>query len=370
MHQAQRQQAHALLQDRHIDQAIFGRRETITWLTGFATPIQTGPNVFAAGGPLLLYSDGRFTLIVVNQQEELAAAFGRESDGRVIAYEGYSLEPSIPSAANLVAALKSAGLGSTGTIGVERAYVGDLVTGGLDRASITGIDGWLEPLRAVKTGEEIALLRRNFALTDSGHAAARAAVAPGQREIDVWNAAHSAIQAEAGRRVPLGNDCVVGRRQNNIGGWPEDLELHPGESLIVDLSVILDGYWSDSCATYYAGQRSAEQAAIHQVVREALRFAGSLLKPGAVAGEVDRQVRDYIRERGYIPYPHHTGHGVGTSAHESPRLVPGCADVLQAGNVVAVEPGIYFPGETGVRLEDVFLITANGAEVLTHHDKE
>jgi Xaa-Pro aminopeptidase len=170
--------------------------------------------------------------------------------------------------------------------------------------------------------------------------------------------------------VLLGNDCVVGHRQQNIGGWPEDLEIHPGGSIIVDISVLLDGYWTDSCATYYAGERSPEKAKLHQTVRDTLDFASSLLRPGAVAGEIDRQVREFLTQRGHPAYPHHTGHEIGTSGHESPRLVPGCADVLQPGNVVAIEPGIYLPGEIGVRLEDVYLITADGAEVLTHHLKD
>jgi Xaa-Pro dipeptidase len=370
VHHEQREQAHALLREKNIDQAIFGRRETITWLTGFMPPIQTGPNLFAAGNPLLWYERGQFTLIVVNQHEGPAAAFANEPDGHVISYAGYTLEPAIESIRNLIETLKAAGIGGQGTFGIERAFVSDLVSETLDRSTIVGIDGWLEPLRAVKTAEEIDLLRRNFALTDAGHAAARGAVIAGKREIDVWNAAHGAIQSKAGRVVPLGNDCVAGHRKQNIGGWPEDLELHPGDSIIVDISVVLDGYWSDSCATYYAGERSPEKAKLHQTVREALDFASSLLLPGAVAGEIDRQVREFITQRGHAVYPHHTGHGIGTSGHESPRLVPGCAEILQQGNVVAVEPGVYLPGEIGVRLEDVYLITADGAEMLTHHMKD
>jgi Xaa-Pro dipeptidase len=370
MHQEQREQAHALLKEKNIDQAIFGRRETITWLTGFMPPMQTGPNLFGAGNALLWYERGEFTLIVVNQHEGVAAAFANEPNARVMSYEGYTLEPAITSAHNLVEALKAAGVGRQGTMGIERAFVSDLVSETLDRSTIVGIDGWLEPLRAVKTAEEIEVLRRNFALTDAAHAAARGAVVAGKREIDVWNAAHSAVQSKAGRCVLLGNDCVAGYRQQNIGGWPEDLEIHPGDSIIVDISVVLDGYWSDSCATYYAGERLPEKAKLHQTVREALDFASSLLRPGAVAGEIDRQVREFMTMKGQEVYPHHTGHGIGTSGHESPRLVPGCPEVLQPGNVVAVEPGIYLPSEIGIRLEDVYLITADGAEVLTHHMKD
>jgi Xaa-Pro aminopeptidase len=169
--------------------------------------------------------------------------------------------------------------------------------------------------------------------------------------------------------VPVGNDCVVGTRQNNIGGWPEDRRLAAGESLIVDISAIRDGYWSDSCATYVAGQPSARQLDMHRVVSETLALGASLLRPGAVCKEIDRALRHHIEAAGYPVYPHHSGHGVGVSGHEGPRIVPYSEERLAPGMVILLEPGIYYPGETGVRLEDGFLITEDGAVQLTAHDK-
>jgi len=167
----------------------------------------------------------------------------------------------------------------------------------------------------------------------------------------------------------MGNDCVVGYRAENIGGWPLDHALRPGDSIIVDLSTIRYGYWSDSCATYVAGAPTPRQQAIHEVVGEALAFGASLLRPGAVAGEIDRQLRRFIADAGYPVYPHHSGHGVGVTGHEAPRIVPYSQEILAPGMVILLEPGIYFPGETGVRLEDAFLITEEGAIQLTTHEK-
>jgi Xaa-Pro dipeptidase len=169
--------------------------------------------------------------------------------------------------------------------------------------------------------------------------------------------------------VPVGNDCVVGWRPQNIGGWPLDYEIKPKDSLIVDLSVVLDGYWSDSCATYYAGERTPQQEKMHRTVLDALDFAISLVRPGAVAKDIDQKVRQFIADAGYAVYPHHTGHGVGVSGHEAPRIVPYSDEVLQAGMVIMLEPGIYLPGETSVRIEDAVLVTTDGAEILTKHDK-
>lgn len=375
MHRPQREQTHALLTERGVDAALFASPASITWLTGFAPPVQTGANPFAAAPPLLWWADGKFTLLVVDGLAPLAAAFGDEEDGGVATYRSYTIDGPIDSARHLrdlLQALWSAH-GRLQHIGIESAALPAAVTGVLagaqGGAQWVVIDGWLAPLRMVKTDEELSKLRENFRLTDIGHAAARSAVVAGAREIDVWEAARTAVEQAAGCRVPMGNDCIVGYRQENIGGWPLDFALHDGDSIIVDLSTIRHGYWSDSCATYVAGAPDERQRTIHRVASEALALGAGLLRPGAVAGEIDRQVRAFIAGAGYAVYPHHTGHGVGVTGHEAPRLIPGSTAVLEAGMVILLEPGIYFPGETGVRVEDAFLIVEDGAQRLTTHDK-
>jgi Xaa-Pro aminopeptidase len=139
----------------------------------------------------------------------------------------------------------------SGRIGIElRDAPADIAMGlrEIGAAELVPIDTWLDHFRRIKTPEELSKMQDNFRLTDIGHAAARKAVRPGATEIEVWNAAHAAIERAAGQRVPLGNDCVVGYRKDNIGGWPRDYEIRAGDSLIVDLSTILHGYWNDSCA--------------------------------------------------------------------------------------------------------------------------
>jgi len=343
------------------------------WLTGFVPPILGGPNLVASSYALVWYDNGQFTLIVENGNSELAAPYGNESDGQVVTYLGKSLDQPISSSSQLLDAAKSlTATGQSGKIGIERAFVSDLIAASLHESisEVIAIDGWLEPLRMIKTEEELITLRRNFALTDIGHAAARDAVRVGQREIDVWNALHSAIQAAAGCVVPVGNDCIVGHRSPNIGGWPLDYELYPNDSCIVDISVVLDGYWSDSCATHYAGERTPQQEKMHRTTLNALDLAISLARPGAIAKEIDQSMRRFMADAGYPVYPHHSGHGVGVSGHEAPRIVPYNEEIIREGMVLLFEPGIYFPGQTSVRIEDSILVRANGPELLTHHYKD
>ncbi len=375
MHQEQRQRAHAHFKAKGIDRALLANPYTIKWLTGFAPPVQVGFNFFAGGPPLVWYEDGHFTLLVVDAYAADTAAFDQQADGAVMTHLGYTIEQPLAGTDHLMAALRQAiGKTATGKIGIEErdvpAYFVAQVRQALPgSAEFVPVDGWLEPLRAIKTSEELSKLRENFALTDLGQATARRAVAAGKREIDVWTETHSAIQQAAGRRVPLGNDCVVGYRENNIGGWPLDYEIRPHDSLIVDLSTIMYGYWSDGCATYYAGEPTPQQVGMHRTAQQALELGISLVRPGVVAREIDQKLRQFIADAGYPVYPHHTGHGIGVIGHESPRIVPYNQETLQEGMVIMLEPGIYLPGETSVRLEDAVLVTAAGAEVLTKHDK-
>lgn len=374
MHTEQRNRTRQLLQQHQIDCAIFTNPHSVTWLTGFYAPPQLGQHPFAGAPPLLWYEDGRFVLHVVDGYADAADFFAREPDGELVTHLGYTVDQPIDGLTHLLEKLRRRWQTQQhARVGIESAHLPAAILLALQESmqpsAVDSIDGWLQPLRMIKSAEELTKLAANFHLTDVGHHAARRAVAAGMREIDVWTAVHAAIEQEAGGRVPLGNDCVVNERMFNIGGWPQTHPIRQDSAVIVDLSTLLHGYWSDSCATYVAGRLSPRLTEMHAVVSEALALGASLLRPGAVAREIDQRLRQFIAAAGLPVYPHHTGHSVGVSGHEAPRLVPYSDEVLQAGMVIMLEPGSYVPGEVGVRLEDAFLITATGAERLTHHDK-
>lgn len=368
MHTLQRQKTASLLDSQKIDYALFSSLESVKWLTGFAPPIHLGTNIFVGGPALVWYEKHHFTLIVLDVHQTYAPP--PQSDYDVVTYEGYTIQEPIESGRNLGAALQKFIPPAPRKIGIESASITHLIQNMFAaETEFARIDQWLEPMRAIKTPEEIAKLRRNFELVELGHQIARATVAPGLREIDVWMAIHSAINQATGEIVPLGNDCVVSSRQQNIGGLPLDFVIHPQDTLTVDLSTIHQGYWSDSCMSYFASDPTPQQLAVRQVVQDALEYGISLVKPGVMAREIDQKVRHFIERAGLPVYPHHTGHGVGVSGHEAPRIVPYSEEILQAGMVIMLEPGVYIPGELSIRLEDALLITADGVEILTHHDK-
>lgn len=372
-HQPQREQTHELLKSRGIERALFANYTSVKWLTGFNPPLHTGPSVFSGGPPMVWYENGAWTLLTLDWHAANAGAFGQQPNCALVTYTGYTVDQPLAGQVKLRGLFRRVVQNNlSGKIAAElRDVPADIALSlhEIGAADIIPIDTWIEPFRRIKTIEELGKLRDNFRLTDIGHAAARAALKPGVREIDLWHAAHNAIESAAGQLVPMGNDCVVGSRQENIGGLPLDLAVGEGDSVILDLGTILHGYWSDSCATLYAGEPSAKQRAIHQAVGRGLDYAISLIKPGAIARDIDAQVREFMRREGYPVYPHHTGHSLGVTSHEDPRIVPYNDMVLQENMVVMLEPGVYFPGETSVRLEDAVRVTSDGAEILTHHDK-
>lgn len=356
-HTEQRQRAHAWLKANHIEHALLANPHTVAWLTGFAPPPLQWPSLFVGGPPLVWYADGEFTLIAISGSECEAVP--------VHHYEGYTIETPLAGARHLAAAVQTV-IGHAQTpIAIEQHHLPAFLAPLLGET--LAMDGAFDSLRMVKTTEELGGLRRAFALTDIAHTAARAAARAGAREIEIWTAAQNAAEHAAGQRLPFGNDCVVNTRPNNIGGWPLAHVLQPGSSVIVDLGARVDGYWSDSCAVYYPGEPTTAQKKLHGFVSDALDFAISLVKPGVAVNEIDQRVRTFIAEGGYPVYPHHTGHGVGVSPHEEPRLVPYNLTPLEAGMVIMLEPGVYIPGEAAVRLEHALLVTSDGAEVLTTH---
>lgn len=372
-HQFQRDQTQELLKARGIERALFANSATVKWLTGFNPPVQTGPSAFLGGPPLVWYENGYWTLMVLNWQEINAGEFARQPNCALVSYSGYTLDQPLTGQVKLRGLFRSVVQNNlSGKIGIElRDAPADIALSlhELGAAELVPTDTWLDHFRPIKTAEELQKMRDNFHLTDVGHSAARKAVQVGAREIDVWYAAHWAIERAAGQRVPLGNDCVVSYRNENIGGAPLDLEIHAGDSMIVDLSTILGGYWSDSCGTYYASEPTAKQKAMHQTALQALELGISLVKPGAVAREIDAALREFIRKEGYPVYPHHSGHSLGVTSHEDPRIVPYNEMTLQENMVIMLEPGIYFPKEAAVRVEDAVRVTSDSAEILTHHDK-
>jgi Xaa-Pro aminopeptidase len=182
-------------------------------------------------------------------------------------------------------------------------------------------------------------------------------------EIELYSAAHSAAQNEAGAPVDFGADMLVGERTSLVCGpvaTPGRRRAEPGDAVVSDVSVRHGGYWGDTARTFVVG-RNDEVEETMAGIQEVLRDVARLLVPGARAADVFAATAGAIEER--FPggsFPHHAGHGIGVTGYEPPHLVPADASTLAEGMVLAVEPGVYFPGRFGVRVENVYAVTPAG----------
>lgn len=224
-------------------------------------------------------------------------------------------------------------------------------------------------LRRTKEADEIALLKECMRAGEAGHARAREIVGPGVSELEVYLAVQEAAIRAAGRAgLIYGDFRAATPAQPKAGGLPTEYKLQAGDLFILDYSVVLEGYRSDFTNTQAVAEPTADQQKLYDLVMAAIAAGETALKAGARAADVFTATERPIRDAGLADrFAHHAGHGIGLAHPEAPILVPESEDVLVAGDVVTLEPGIYIPGIGGIRNEHNYLITANGYERLSNH---
>jgi len=231
--------------------------------------------------------------------------------------------------------------------------------------------GVLRDLRMIKDPSEIDALRKAGAAIDRVHARVPEFLVPGRTEADVAADVAEAIVAEGHSEVAF---IIVGSGPNGADPHHEcsGRVLQAGDIVVVDIGGPVEpGYNSDSTRTYSLGEPNHDVVQHYSVLQEAQRAAVASVRPGVTAQQVDAAARDVLAAAGLADYfVHRTGHGIGLSVHEEPYIVAGNDDTLRAGMAFSVEPGIYFPGKWGARIEDIVIVTADGVESLNSRPHE
>lgn len=244
-----------------------------------------------------------------------------------------------------------------------------LVDAGVDAVPASGL---VESLRAVKDAEEIATMRRASALSDEVFAALAQERFSGrtERELAWW--IERSFREGGAEGVSFEAFVGAGATAASPHGVPGDVPIATGVLVVVDAGCIVGGYCSDCTRTFAVGEVSERLAELHALCLEAQLAGLAAVAPGVHGKDADAASRTLIEAQGLgSAYGHGMGHGVGLQIHEAPTLRPESTDVLEAGNVVSVEPGIYLPDEgAGVRIEDLVLVTDDGCERLTQLTKE
>lgn len=221
-------------------------------------------------------------------------------------------------------------------------------------------------LRKVKEEKELELMRKAGELTSLGMKVAYETIKPGLTEIEVAGEIEYAMRKKGGYGVAFETIVASGLRSAYPHGGCANRKIHKGDLVVVDMGAMYEYYRSDITRTVVAGKASEKQKKLYNVVKEAQEKAYRAIKPRAKGKDVDQVARKIIEDAGYgNNFNHGLGHGVGLETHEPPWLRPNSKDKLVIGNVVTDEPGIYFPGFGGFRIEDTVLVQKGRGEKLT-----
>ena len=234
------------------------------------------------------------------------------------------------------------------------------------RVELVGAGGLVEAERARKDPVELDRIRSAAELADAALRSVLERGVVGRTEADV--ALELEIEIRRGGAEALSFAPIVAGGEHGALPHAEPRAVPIGRDtlLTVDWGALLDGYCSDCTRTFATGTLPEDLAAIYATVLEAQEASLAALRPGPSGREIDAVARDIIDAAGHAEhFGHGLGHGVGLEVHEGPRLSRTGDAPLEPGNVVTVEPGIYVPGRSGVRIEDLAVVTEDGHDVLS-----
>lgn len=226
-------------------------------------------------------------------------------------------------------------------------------------------------LRQIKTPAEIVTMRKAGAITSEAFEAVLGKIRVGMTELELRLELENAMFRLGAEALAFQTIIASGVNGSLPHAVPGARKLQKGDMITMDFGAKVGGYCSDMTRTVALGEPSPEMRKVYNTVFRAQAMCEAALAAGKNCFDIDKIARDYIDSQGYVGrFGHGLGHCVGIDIHEDPRLSASCHDVLKAGMVITVEPGVYIPGLGGVRIENTCLVKENGSEPLTTARKE
>jgi Xaa-Pro dipeptidase len=343
----------AEMQKLKLDLVIVGTHEHVQYLAGprftwFFSPVAA------------LDADGHLTLIA--PATTIPQVHAADDVRPYVAQHLFTLrnDQRVASSEALIDAL--AGSRKPRRIGVEFSIAGPCLTGPLG-AEVIDIEPTLYQLRRRKDADELARLKVAIAATGAMYRRAREMIAPGVNELDVFNELQAVAVRTCGEMLTgTGNDYASGVP----GGPPRDRKIEAGELYILDLGPAYQGYFSDNCRAFAVnGKPTDDQQRLWERIVPVFKHLQAVVKPGKSCRELFREEKEILDDE-ELQFWHHLGHGIGLFPHEGPHLNSEWDDVFAEGDVFTAEPGLYGPKyRGGIRLENDYLVTANGVELLS-----
>ena len=335
-----------------LDGMLVTHLPNVHYLCGFAG---SSAALAAAGNRLAFFSDGRY---ITQAHEQVVGASIR-----------IGKKPALATAAEWLLSRRVKRLGVEAqhmTLATRQA-----VAQRLPGMRLKPLLGLVERARMVKEPAEILRLHDAVRLGSDLFETAIEAVRPGVPEATVAAKIEYAARQKGAQKMSFETIVASGARAALPHGVASLQPIPNKGFVILDFGVILAGYCSDMTRTLHVGKPSSKERDLYMAVWEAQARATDAVRPGAAAEDVDRAAREVLRRAKLDRFfSHSTGHGVGLEIHEPPRLGNGEKQQLQPGMVITVEPGVYLPGQGGVRIEDMIEVTATGHRVLTPASKE
>jgi Xaa-Pro aminopeptidase len=302
----------------------------------------------------VILSDARFTTQIEEECPDLEAEIRQPGSGQTLLSMACKLMDSL---GGKQVAFEKRGL----TYGDAQSLIESV-----QRADLLPSEDLVESLRVVKDKLEIQRVREAISLAERAFTVLRASLRGEDREKDLADRLETTIRSLGGEGSSFPPICAVGSQSALPHARPTSVRVQESPILLVDWGVRWCSYNSDLTRVLITGPATSKLEKVYKTVLLAQQRAILAIKPGAMAGEVDRIARQTIEDAGFGRYfGHSLGHGLGLRVHEAPGLRQGAQVPLVEGMIVTVEPGIYLPGWGGVRIEDDVLVTKSGHEVLT-----
>ncbi len=343
------------LSDHGCNTMLVTKPENVTWLTGF-----TGDSshlLISEKGSVLI-TDGRYT-----EQAKMEC----RSDIDIMLWidnERFGIKTYRHVNERL----------NTGSLGFESSVLSfanhKKLSEGLDKIRMVPVEGLIEKYRMTKDEQETAFLRKACRISDRALELTVPSIKPGVSEIAITAELEYNLKTNGADDISFTTIVLSGTKTSLLHGKPDSKKIARGEFLLFDFGALYKGYHADISRTFVIGKASGKQHEMYDIIRNAQQKAVECLKPGVEGKKPDDIVRENIPEK-YIEYYYPgLGHGVGLEIHEAP-LIKNISDfIYKKGMAVTIEPGIYIPGEGGLRIEDTVLITGDSYESLTHFPRK
>ena len=349
-----------LMADRGYDAVVLRNNPDLRWLTGAERTFddESAHTAYVTATGQWLHTDSRYFNTF---RERLGEGSIWDIDQDVVGHAEWAAAHIAQTGAQRVA------IEDTATV----AFLDELVERTADSVELPRLHGDICDLRMVKDAEELELLREAQRITDEAFEHICGFIHAGLTEQQVRVELENYMLTHGADGLSFGTIIAAGPNGANPHAQPGERVIEQGDMIVMDYGALYHDYHADMTRTVCVGEPSAKQREVYDIVRRTHEACAAAIRPGVIGREVHELSVRLIAEAGYGDcYGHGLGHGVGIEIHERPNFGRLYDKPVPAGSVVTVEPGIYLPGEFGIRLEDCGVVTENGYEPFTASSHE